>query len=69
MKPGTAFKLWLVLDAVTRDPLFGGMMSGEEWREVSMHIAGLIPRCAFCGDLVPEPAEHTCPRAEPAIIV
>jgi hypothetical protein len=69
LKPATAWRLWLVLDAVTRDPIFGGMMSGEEWHEVSQHIAMQIPRCPHCDELLAEPLEHACPRAEPAIIV
>jgi hypothetical protein len=69
MTPSTAYKLWHVLDAVTRDQRYCDYLSVGEWMEVSKHLAGLIPRCAHCGELITDPLQHPCPRSEPAIIV
>ena len=70
MKPQTAFKLWLILDVVSREyPYLADELSGEEWLEVSKHLMSLVPRCVHCGEFVVDATEHPCPRAEPAIIV
>lgn len=68
MTPQVAFKLWLILDAVTRSfPALADELSAEEWMQVSKHIASFC-RCPDCGGLYP--GEHVCTAArEPAIIV
>lgn len=67
----TAYKLWLVLDAVTRDNRYCDFLTVEEWMEVSKHLAGLMPRCAHCGqNIAGDPHSHECPgRRDQAIIV
>jgi hypothetical protein len=71
VKPRTAYKLWLILDAVTRDyPQLANELSAEQWMEVSRHVALLMYRCPDCRSYAADPLEHECPaRPEPAIIV